>query len=205
MKSPRPLIVGLTGSFGSGKSTAARMFGELGACVVDADRLAHEALEPSSPVFATLRKEFSDAFSADGTSVHRKKLAILIFNDAARRRRLEAIIHPYVFRRMEEEIEKAAAPMVVLDVPLLFETGCYAQCAKTVYVDAGPPVIARRLKKKGFSQAEIDQRNAAQMTSREKKEKADFTICNNETLEKTREDVRRIFHRLLSDSKGARK
>ncbi len=206
MPPSRPLIVGLTGSFGSGKSTVARMFGELGARVVDADQLAHEALEPASPVFATLSKEFADALSAEGgAGLSRKKLAVVVFNDPARRSRLEAIIHPYVFGRMEEEIQKAAAPLVILDVPLLFETGYDAQCAKTIYVEASAPVIARRLEKKGFSQGEIDRRNAAQMTGPEKKAKADFTIGNSETLEKTREEVRRIFHRLLSDSKGASK
>ena len=203
MRAARPLVAGLTGNFGSGKSTVAGLFAGFGARVVDADQLAHEALEPASPVFQAVQNEFPGAVSADGAGFNRKMLASLIFNDAVNRSRLEAIIHPYVFHRMEEEIKKAPEALVILEIPLLFETGYHLQCDKTIFVEAAPDTIAGRLKKKGFSQQEIQQRIAAQMSAGEKKERADFAICNNETIEKTREEVRRIFHQLLSERKGA--
>ncbi len=203
MKPSGPLIVGLTGSFGSGKSTVAGLFRECGAAVVDADKLAHEALEPASSLFGALKNEFPDALTPDEMALSRPKLAALVFNEAARRLRLEALVHPYVFERMTQETARAQAPLVVLEVPLLFETGYDVQCSKTIFVEAAAGTIAHRLAAKGFSPLEIGQRNAAQMPFEEKKKKADFVISNNETIDQTRAEVRRIYDALLSDRKGA--
>ena len=88
MKTTGSTVVGLTGCFGSGKSTVARLFREAGAAIVDADRLAHEALEPASPVFQTIKKEFPDALTPDGETVNRAKLGGIVFSNPEKRRRL---------------------------------------------------------------------------------------------------------------------
>lgn len=197
--SGKPLVAGLTGSFGSGKTTVSRMFRECGAAVVDADQLAHEALEPQSSLFAALKNEFPDALAADEMSFSRPRLAAIIFADAVRRLRLEAMIHPFVFTRLEEEVARAGSRIVVLEVPLLFETGYDAKCDKTIYVEADAAVTAARMEARGFTAEDIRRRNEAQMKPEEKKQKADFTISNQGTIEQTREEVRRIYDALLSD------
>ena len=203
MKKAGPVVAGLTGCFGSGKSTVARLFREAGATIVDADRLAHEALEPASPVFQTIKNDFPDSLNSDGTAVQRPKLGAIVFADPERRRKLEALIHPYVFSRMTEEIVRTQAPLVILEVPLLFETGYDVQCAKTIFVEAAEQTIAERLRAKGFTSLEIQQRNAAQMSAAEKRKKADFIILNNATIDQTREEVQRVLNALLPERKGA--
>lgn len=203
MKVDRPLVVGLTGCFGSGKSTVAKLFREEGAAVVDADRLAHEALEPESPVFQMIKSEFQDGLTADGESFSRSKLGIIVFADSKRRATLEALIHPYVFKRMTEEILRTQAPLVVLEIPLLFETGYDVQCAKTIFVETERRRIEERLRAKGFTPLEIEQRNAAQMSAEEKRKKVDFIILNNAAIDQTREEVKRVFNALLPERKGA--
>jgi len=203
MKAERPLVVGLTGCFGSGKSTAAKLFHEAGAAVVDADRLAHEALEPGSPVFQAIQKEFPESCGEDGATLNRSKLGLIVFANPERRRKLEAMIHPYVFERMAEEIARTQAPLVVLEVPLLFETGYDVQCDKTVFVEASEKKISERLQAKGFTALDIEQRNAAQMSAAEKRKKSDFIILNHSTIDQTREEVQRVFNALLPERKGA--
>lgn len=203
MKTAGPLVVGLTGCFGSGKTTVAKLFREAGAAIVDADRLAHEALEPTSPVFTAIKNEFPEAWPRGAETINRAKLGAIIFADPERRRRLEVMIHPYVFTRMTEEIVRTQAPLVVLEVPLLFETGYDGQCAKTIFVETAEPTIAERLRAKGFAALEIEQRNAAQMSAEEKRKKADFIILNNATIDQTREEVKRVLNALLPERKGA--
>lgn len=203
MKTAGPLVVGLTGCFGSGKSTVARLFREAGAAIVDADRLAHEALEPTSPVFQAIKKEFPDVLTHDGEAINRAKLGGIVFSNPEKRRWLEALIHPYVFTRMAEEILRTQAPLVVLEVPLLFETGYDVQCAKTIFVEAAEQAIAERLQAKGFTPLEIEKRHAAQMSAEEKRKKANFIILNNSTIDQTREEVERVFNALLPERKGA--
>jgi len=203
MKAGGPLVVGLTGCFGSGKSTVAKIFCEEGAAIVDADQLAHEALECTSPVFQTIKNEFQDICTPGAETINRSKLGRAVFADPARRRRLEAMIHPYVFTRMAEEIARTQAPLIVLEIPLLFETGYDVQCAKTIFVEAPEKTISERLRAKGFTSLEIEQRNAAQMSAEEKRKKADFVILNNETIDQTREEVKRVLNALLPERKGA--
>lgn len=203
MKGSRPLVVGLTGCFGSGKSTVAKLFCENGSAIVDADRLAHEALEPGSPVFQAVKHEFPDTLVPGANAVNRAKLGAVVFRDTQKRRKLEAMIHPYVFRRMSEEILRAKAPIVILEVPLLFETGYDAQCDKTIFVEANEKTIQERLRAKGFTPEEVQQRQAAQMSGEEKRKKADFIIMNNDTIDQTRQEVQRVLNALLPERKGA--
>jgi dephospho-CoA kinase len=203
MKTAGPLVVGLTGCFGSGKSTVAKLFREEGAAIIDADQLAHEALEVTSPVYQAIKNEFQDVCTPDTEMINRSKLGRAVFANPVRRRRLEAMIHPYVFTRIAEEIVRTQAPLIVLEIPLLFETGYDMQCAKTIFVEASEKTISERLRAKGFTSLEIEQRNAAQMSAAEKRKKADFIILNNETIDQTREEVKRVLNALLPERKGA--
>ncbi len=114
------VVYALTGGFGSGKSTVAKIFAELGAHVIDADAIAHEALKKTSPVFSRLEKLFKGKVAPSGTSFDRKKIAELVFRDAALRKKLEEIVHPYVFERIAEEVGTTGARVVIVEIPLLF-------------------------------------------------------------------------------------
>src|SRR5258708_22250268 len=122
-------IIGLTGGLGSGKSTVSEMLRELGATVVDADEGARVVVEPGQPALAEIRDRFGDGvFAADG-SLDREKLADVVFRDERAREDLNAITHPRVRAWMAERMQEAAAagaPAVVLDIPLLFESGLTA-------------------------------------------------------------------------------
>lgn len=198
------LIVGLTGSFGSGKTTVSHLLEELGAFVVDADALAHETLMKGAPVFDQIAREFKDAVAADGESMDRKKLAAIIFGDEARRKKLEALIHPYVHERIWEEIAEADGAVVVLEVPLLFEAGFDKFCDKKIVVTASEAEVKKRLSERGFSAGDLKSRMRAQMPVEEKLKLADIVICNDASIETTRKEVEKVWKTLRSLSKGAR-
>ncbi len=193
-------IVGLTGGFGTGKSTVAGLFQELGACMIDADQLAHETLMEGSSVYGEILKLFPEARTARGFD--RKKIAEVIFKDAGKRKKLEAVIHPYVFDRMEEEILEAEEDMVVLNVPLLFESGLDKRCDKVVVVNAPEEAVCERLKARGFSADEVASRRKAQMPLEEKVSKADYVINNSGNLDSTRREAEKVWKDLRSVSKG---
>ena len=196
-------IIGLTGGFGSGKSTVAHFFEELGAYVVDADKLAHEALMPGSSVYEKIRQEFKDAVIGQ-EGIDLKKLAGIVFRDPERKKKLEAIIHPYVFNRILEEINDSEDAAVVVEVPLLFETGYNQFCQHVVVVSAPEPLTTQRLLEKGFSEEEIVARRKAQMPLEEKQSRADIVINNSGTFQQTRRVVEEIWKRFHPASKGAR-
>lgn len=200
---PKPKIrVGLTGIFGSGKSTVSEMFRELGAKVIDADQLAREALEPGNPPYETLVSQWGWEFLDDQGEVDRKKVADRIFSDSAKRRELEAWIHPYVFERMEEEKKQGPEAVVVFNVPLLFESGWDRHCDWTLAVHASPAMIETRLKARGVSPEEIRRRTVVQIPLEEKMKRAHFVIHNDLPLEEVRKEVLKIWTDLSSPSKG---
>ena len=189
------LIIGLTGVFGSGKSTAAHLFEELGALVVSADAVAHEALWEDSPVYKKIAAAFSEVPVTE-RGLDRKVLGAIVFRDESRRKQLEEIIHPYVRARMEEEIADAEEAVVVLEVPLLFETGFDALCDKTVVVSAPQEMIEKRLKEKGFEAQEVRVRLAAQMPLKEKEKRADYVVDNSKTLKEIKQQIEELWKEL---------
>lgn len=180
--------VGLTGSFGSGKSTVARMFRRKGACVLSSDRLAHEVFRKGNPVYPKILRLFKLK------NLTRAKTAEIVFRDAPQRRRLESLVHPYVFRRIREETAKKKRKVVVVEVPLLFESGFDRLCDRTVTVLADPKKILKRLARKGYSPPEIRARLRAQMPPGEKSRRSDEVIDNSGTLQKTRQQVERLWN-----------
>lgn len=196
------VIIGLTGTFGSGKSTVAHLFQELGACVLSADAIAHEVLIPGGPHFKEVAALFPEALAAKSGALDRKKIAEIVFREPDRRKTLEAVAHPYVFQRFLDEINEAEEKVILLDVPLLFETGFNRFCDQTIVVKASEAVIQRRLLEKGFTEKEIKQRQNAQMSLEEKLKRANGVIDNSGTLEETKREVDQAWKRLHTLSKG---
>lgn len=188
------LRVGLTGGIGSGKSEVAKAFAALGALVIDADRLARDAVAPGTPGFACVASRFPQAIDAHG-GLDRAALAAIVFGDGAARDDLAAIVHPEV-RRLGRQREIAARPdqIVVHDVPLLFEAGFFRFCDASVLVVADRETrVGRLIARGGLSAADIERRMAVQIDPERAVELADYSIQNNSTIAALRTQVGEIY------------
>ena len=185
-------IIGLTGGIGSGKSTVSEMLRKLGAIVVDADEGARVVVQPGQPALAEIRDRFGDeVFGADG-DLDREKLADVVFGDDRAREDLNAITHPRVRAWMAERMQEAAAagaPAVVLDIPLLFESGLTAGLDEVVVVWAPVEEQFKRAVARGLRGGDVRARINAQMPLEEKRAKATVVIDNSGSKEKTRRQV----------------
>lgn len=202
------VVVGLSGGIGSGKSTVARILEKLGATLVDADAIVHEKQAPGSPMLAELAAEFGrEILDADG-ALDRKALADRVFRDPEARARLGRIVHPPVIsemmRRAAAAIE-AGDPMVVLDIPLLFEgrktgTGSAAHMKFDATIAVWVPrsvQIERTVARDGCTEEEARRRVEAQLPIDEKRDMADHVIDNSGTPEETESQVVALYHRLV--------
>lgn len=134
--SKRPLVIGLTGGIGSGKSTVAGLFRALGTPIIDADEIAHELVEPGQPVLREICSAFGSACLDDRGRLDRDHLRRQVFSNPARRRRLESLLHPIITRRISELIDKVQAPYCIVVIPLLVETGQTGLVDRILVVDA---------------------------------------------------------------------
>jgi dephospho-CoA kinase len=194
-------LIGLTGGVGSGKSTVAGMFAELGATVVDADEATHAVYAPGTNGFDAIVDAFGPEYVRDG-QIDRKRLGDLVFKDEAARLRLNEIVHPrvrdWMTARTAEAIDRGAE-IVVQDVPLLFENGLQDLFSSTVLVYAPPGTQVQRLvEQRGLSPDRARSILAAQMPIDEKRPLATFVIDNAGSLEKTRRQVEEVWARALS-------
>ncbi len=161
----RPVVIGLTGPIGCGKSTIAAWLAELGAVVVDADAVAREVTGPGAATLPAIRERFGPAvFAADG-SLDRAALGRIVFDDPAALRDLEAIVHPAVRPRILEALGRAAAagaPAVVVEAIKLVEGGLAALCDEVWLVTCAPAAQRARLAARGLAAVDIEQRRRAQ-------------------------------------------
>ncbi len=178
--------VGLTGNAGSGKSSVARVWSSLGAAVIDADRLARDAVAPGTTGFAAVREAFGERVIRGG-ELDRGALRRIVFDDPDARARLEAIVHPRVARLREEEEDRLSAggvDVVVHEIPLLFEVGLEDAVDLVVLVDAPAGVRVERLvRDRGLAPDEARAMIGAQMPASEKRGRADLVIDNTSSLE----------------------
>ena len=184
--------LGLTGSIGMGKSTVARMFAEEGVPVFDADAAVHKLQGPEGALVAEIEAHFPGTTGAAG--VNRSALGERVLDEPLALRRLEELVHPAVAREREAFIAAHAdAPLVLLDIPLLFEAGGWKDVDKVAVVSAPEEVQrARVLARAGMTPQKLDAILARQLPDREKRARADFVIDTGASLEETRRAVRRI-------------
>ena len=187
--SRRPLVLGLTGSIGMGKSTVAAMFAEAGVPVFDADAVVHRLQGPQGDLVAAIGQAFPDTTGIAG--VDRTALGEAVLGDPAALARLEAIVHPAVAaERAAFLAAHADAPLVLLDVPLLFETGGEHRVDRVVVVSAPPDVQrARVLARAGMTATRLDAILARQMPDADKRARADVVIPTGGSLDETRAAV----------------
>jgi dephospho-CoA kinase len=187
------LILGLTGSIGMGKSTVAKMFAEEGVPVFDADAAVHHLQGPDGELVEEIEAHFPGTTGPGG--VNRSALAKRVLGEPEQLRRLEALVHPAVGKARRAFLaEHAAVPIVLLDIPLLFEAGGVDLVDKVVVVSAPFAVQrARTLARPGMTPEKFEQILARQRPDSEKRARADFVIATDGPLEETRASVRRIL------------
>ncbi|GAA4366110.1 dephospho-CoA kinase [Nocardioides caricicola] len=192
--------VGLTGGIGSGKSTVAAILAELGAVVIDADRLAREVVAKGTPGLEQVVAAFGPEILTPEGDMDRAKVGEIVFNDEARRKVLEGIVHPLVFERYAEL--EASAPkdgVVIHDIPLLAESGRADTFDAVVVVDVPAEVQVERLARdRGMSREDAEARIAAQATREQRRAIATYVIDNTGTREDLRQRVTEVFERLTA-------
>ncbi len=194
------LKIAITGGAGSGKSTVARMFGELGAPVLDADAAAKDAVAVGTPAYEELRCLFgAEYFNPDG-ELNRAKVSQLVFTDPEARQRLNDIVHPRVARELQERVKELAqqgADLVMVEVPLLFEAGSEAAYDRVIVVYVDPEDQIRRLKERdGRGAEEIAGILSAQWPLADKAVRADDVVDNRGSLDETRRQVEAIWEKI---------
>jgi dephospho-CoA kinase len=194
------IIIGLTGSIGMGKTETGRMFERLGVPVFDADKAVHQLYGPDGAAVAPIEAAFPGVV-VDG-AVDRAALAARVLGDEAAVRRLEAIVHPLVQEMRARFLETASEEgrdMVVVDIPLLFETGGETRVDRTVVVSAPPSVQHERvLARPGMTEAKFQAILARQMPDEEKRKRADFVVDSSVGLDHAFAQVERIVASLRS-------
>ncbi|MCB9758019.1 MAG: dephospho-CoA kinase [Candidatus Omnitrophica bacterium] len=192
----KSIVVGVTGQLATGKSTVAAMLADLGAGVINADVLAHRALRPAEGCFQKVVRVFGPEIVTRG-QIDRKKLAAIVFNNPSQLKKLEAIIHPVVARETRKQIlllRKAGKLVIVLDVPLLFESGMDQLVDVTIVVKVSKKIQMQRcLRQHHLSREQALQRIRRQWSMTQKVRRADIIVENGGTIQETEKLVKKIW------------
>jgi dephospho-CoA kinase len=197
-------VVGLTGGIGSGKSAAADLFAACGIPVIDTDAIAHELTAPGGAAMQAIRAAFGDAVVTPDGALDRAAMRAIAFADPAARKRLEAILHPLIRAEGERRIAAAAAPYVILMVPLLVESGSYRERVNRVaVVDCREETqIARVMGRNGLKRTEVERILAAQATRAERLAAADDVIDNDGDIATLAPRIAHLHEHYLSLARG---
>jgi dephospho-CoA kinase len=197
-KPNKKIILGVTGSLGSGKSTVARMFEACGGEVIDADKIGHSYLDPGTGIYRKIIKVFGNSILNPDRSIDRHKLSGLAFRDRKNLNKLNRILHPRIIREIKSRIKYSKSSVLILDAPLLIEFGLQALVDKLIVVKINRVNQLKRLseRKVPLSNKQALRRIKFQMPLKDKIRLADFVIDNNGTLSQTRKQVGQI-RRLL--------
>lgn len=195
-----PYCVGLTGGIGSGKSTAAGEFEALGAAVVDTDAISHEITAPDGAAMAAIRAQFGPEYAGADGGLDRGRMRGLVFQDAAAKMKLEAILHPMIRETSRARVAAARAPYVILVVPLLLETGaCLDLARRVLVVDCSEArQVERATRRSGLSAAEVRRIMAAQLPRAERLARADDVLDNDGGMDALRLQVAELHGRYLA-------
>ncbi|MBU2536517.1 MAG: dephospho-CoA kinase [Chloroflexota bacterium] len=195
-------IIGLTGGFGSGKSTISQFLGELGAVIIDADKVGHEVSKPGTEAWQKVVGTFGQGIiSTDGT-IDRRKLGKIVFRNPDARARLNHIMHPRILERVKamiEEYERGSADIVVIEAPLLLEARWKPMVDEVWVASAPQATIIRRLREqKGMPEDQSLARIRAQLTDEERTSQADVVIYTDCTLDELKDRVVELWLELRS-------
>lgn len=195
-------IVGLTGGIASGKSTLAEMLREKGAIIIDADKIGREQAEVGKPVYQAIVNHFgSSILNSDGT-VNRRELGRVVFSNPGKLSMLNQLTHRPIIEEIEKRLSeirqaKKSKEIVIVDVPLLIESGLGPNVDSIIIVTSNQKKRIERLRKIGFSEEDARNRIKAQMLDEEKLPYADFVVGNNGPKEKLRTEAENLWSRLI--------
>lgn len=193
------LVVGLTGGIGSGKSVFAALLAERGAQVIDADAYGHEALRPGKPSWHSVVDQFGDEILVPGTmDIDRQALARIVFSDPDKLAALNAIVHPVIFGRIADALERLARTdeVVVVDAALIVDTGVYKALDALIVVRCDDRVRRERLAERGMALEDVDARMAAQPPVEVLEQRADIVVDNDGTMSELAAEADRVWAEL---------
>lgn len=198
------LIVGLTGGIVGGKSTVASMFRDLGAKIIDADKLGHSVIFPNKPAWKKIVKIFGKDILQNDLTINREKLGKIVFTNQTFLKKLNEVTHPEITKMIKKEIDSATnnqEKVLIIDAALIYEAKIDRLMDKiiVVYIDKDEQ-IKRLIKRNNFSRDEALQRVRSQIPMEEKAKMADYVIDNSNSLSKTREQVEKIWQSLVSQN-----
>ena len=201
LKGINAFLLGVTGGIASGKSTASAMLVEMGAPAIDFDILARKVVEPGTPGLAVIADQFGTGMLNPDGSLNRAALAEVVFPDPAKRKRLEAILHPRINRQFEVELKSLVAnqpgAVIQLVIPLLYESDMAGWCHKVLLVLIPPEAqIERLMIRDGISRKQAADRLASQIPIERKRELADFVVDNTGSLDETKAQLARLWPRI---------
>jgi dephospho-CoA kinase len=195
-------VIGLTGGIGSGKSTVSRFLAELGAVVLDADKIGHEVYLPDTDTWRELVKIFGRGILAPDNTIDRKKLGAIVFGNDAELKKLDAMIHPRITEIIRQRIDgyrRKGAKIIVLDAPVLFEANAEKLVDEIwVVVSDEKNVIRRAAARTGLPAAQIRARIRSQLTNAERINHAQVIIHNDGNIEQLKEKVQELWQQIKS-------
>lgn len=193
------MIIGLTGDIAAGKSTVANILEDLGAYIISADEIAHNILEKNKNAQNEVINEFGDFLIKEDGKINRKKLGEIVFSDKDLLEKLENITHPYIIKKIKNEVKEKESKkdILVLDVPLLFETGLEDMVDMTLVVVCKYESQLKRIEKRdGLSRKEAKKRISSQMKTSKKVELADYVIYNDGSKQELKNKVLAKWHKM---------
>jgi dephospho-CoA kinase len=202
------IIVGLTGGVGTGKSTVANFFKDLGAYIIDWDEVARKVTRPHSETWKEIVDYFGEGILNDDLTINRQELADIVFSEKEKLARLERIVHPKVFQedeRITSDIRSHDPNGVIIkDIPLFFEISQPISVDRVVVVSARERTQLRRLEEKGMRREDARNRIRSQLLLWEKIKSGDFVVDNDGPREETKRQVEEIYYTLRKDERHGR-
>lgn len=197
-----PFTIGLTGGIGSGKTTVANLFAELGAGLVDTDLIAHQLTQPGGVAIAAIKKEFGEDFILASGAMDRAKMRDLVFRDAEKKTRLEEILHPLIRAETEAAAERSKAPYTIFVVPLLVESGSWKhRVDRVLVIDCSETTqIERVIQRNGLAREQINAIMLVQASRDQRLQAADDVIRNEGDLSAIRTQVSCLHDKYLQFS-----
>jgi len=184
------LIIGLTGGIGSGKSTAAEIFAELGVPVIDTDIIAHELTRPGQPAVEEIAARLGRDVLSDNGDLDRDRLRRIVFQDPQKRLQLEQILHPRILDEVDRRIHQLNAPYCIVVIPLLFEKNLQERVDRTLVIDCPESLQRERvLQRPEMDPTQVDAILRSQLTREARRERADDIVTNTTDLDTLRQQI----------------
>ena len=197
-----PLVIGLTGGIGCGKTCATIYFAKLGVDIIDTDEIARELTQPGGGAVESIRNTFGDTLIATGGALDRTKMRELVFSDSVAKQKLESILHPLICAKVVQRIKLSKSSYTIVAIPLLFETTDYHEIIhRTLVIDCDEQKqVARTMARSKLNEQAVRAIMASQFSRQQRLQKADDIIINNDDLDCLHEQIVRLHQKYMKIS-----